>query len=59
MAGNKFRRGNDSVFSHPVRTLKADEIEKISGGDDTGGNTGNEFGMKNVSAQDNQVRTMS
>jgi hypothetical protein len=45
----------NQIFTHKIRTLSMDELDKVVGA----GPYEELSGMKNVSAQDNQVRTMS
>lgn len=52
------KQQDSNVFAHRIRTLSIEEIEKVSGADPYSNND-SFSGMKNVSAQDNQVRTMS
>lgn len=44
----------DSIFSSPIRTLTADELESVAGGDDTG----NTFGSKLAGGVDNHSKEM-
>ena len=55
MNSNKVGAGENQVFGHRIRTLSVDELEKVVGAGPYEGMSG----MKNISAQDNQVRTMS